>query len=81
MVTNLLANAGDRGDGDSILVLGRCPGGGHGNPLQYSCLENPKDRGTRRATIHGVANSWTQLKQRSMHVYIYNELKMETFHF
>ena len=38
------------------------PGGGHGNPLQYSCLENPMDRGAWRATVHRVTQSWTQLK-------------------
>ena len=42
-------------------------GGGHGNPLQYSCLENPMDRGARWATVHRVAKSQTQLKQCSMH--------------
>ena len=41
----------------SILGSGRSPGGGHGNPLQYSCLENPMDRGTRWATVHGAAES------------------------
>ena len=51
-------NAGDRG---SIPGLRISPGGGHGNPLQYSCLENPMDRGGWQATIHGVAKSWTQL--------------------
>ena len=45
-----------------ISGLGRSPGGGHGNPLQYSCLENPMDRGAWWATVHGVAKSWTQLK-------------------
>ena len=40
----------------------RFPGGGHGNPLQYSCLENPKDSGAWRATVHGVTKSQTQLK-------------------
>ena len=40
---------------------------GHGNPLQYSCLENPMDRGAWRATVHGVAKSRTQLKRLSMH--------------
>ena len=40
---------------------GRSPGGGHGNPLQYSCLENPMDRGARQATTQGVAESWTKL--------------------
>ena len=44
-VKNPPANAGDIGDVDSIPGLGRLPGGGHGNPLQYSCLENPIDRG------------------------------------
>ena len=39
--------------------LGRSPGGGHGNPFQYSCLENPMDRGVRRAAVHGVAKSRT----------------------
>ena len=46
MVKNLLANAGDIRELDSIPGLGRSPGGGHGNPLQYSCLENPMDRAT-----------------------------------
>jgi len=47
------------GDLGSILGSGRSPGGGHGNPLQYSCLENPMDIGTRWATFHGVAKSRT----------------------
>ena len=51
-------NAGDRG---SIPGLGRFPGEGNGNPLQYSCLENPMDRGAWWATAHGVAKSWTWL--------------------
>ena len=46
---------------------GRSPGGVHGNPLQFSCLENPKDRGTWWATVHGVARSWTRLKRLSTH--------------
>ena len=54
MVKNLPANAGDIRDTGSILGLGRSSGGGHGNPLQYSCLENPKDRGAWQATVHGV---------------------------
>ena len=41
--------------------LGGSPGEGNGNPLQYSCLENPMDTGTWRATVHGVAKSWTRL--------------------
>ena len=55
MVKNLLANAGDVRDAGPIPGSGRSPGGGHGNPLQYSCLENPMDRGAWRATVHRVA--------------------------
>ena len=51
-------NAGDLG---SILGLGRSPGEGNGNPLQYSCLENPMDRGAWGATVHGVTESQTRL--------------------
>ena len=47
-------NAGDTGDADSIPGLGRFPGGGNGNPLQYSSLENPIDRGAWRATVMGL---------------------------
>ena len=49
----------------AVAELGRSPGGGNGNPLQYSCLENPKDRGAwwARATAHGVAKSGTGLKE------------------
>ena len=54
-VKNLPANAGDIRDTGSIPELGRSPGRGHGNPLQYSFLENPMDRGARRATVHRVA--------------------------
>ena len=46
-------NVGDTGDVGSVLGLGRSPRGGHGNPLQYSCLENPMDRGTWWATVRG----------------------------
>jgi len=49
------------GDLDLILGLGRSPGEGNGKPLQYSCLENPMDRGAWRATVHGVAMRQTQL--------------------
>ena len=67
-------SAGDLG---SIPGLGRSPGGGHGNPLQYSCLKNPMDRGAWWATVHGIAKSWTRLKQPSMHniYYIPGSLK------
>ena len=58
VVKNPSANTGDAG---SIPGWGRSPGGGNGNPLQYSCLENPMDRGAWWATVHGVAKSWAQL--------------------
>ena len=67
MVKNPIAIAGDVRDAGLVPRLGRSPGGGHGNPLQYSCLENPMDRGAPRATVHRVAKSWTQLKQLSAH--------------
>ena len=53
----------------SVPGSGRSPGRGHGNPLQYSCLENPTDRGVWQATVHMVAKSRTQLKQFSIHVH------------
>ena len=52
-------NAGEVRDLGLIPGLGRFPRGGHGKPLQYSCLENPKDRGTCQATVHRVTKSWT----------------------
>ena len=61
------ANAGYLRDAGSIPGLGRSPGEGYGNPRQYFCLENPIDRGAWQATVHGVAKSWTQLKQFSTH--------------
>ena len=71
VVKNLPANAGiagdagdvgDVGDVGSIPGLGRSLGVGNGNPLQYSCLGNPMDRGAWWATVRGVAKSWTQLR-------------------
>ena len=59
MVKNSPANTGDIRDVGSIPGLGRSPGRGHSNPLQYSCLENPMDRGAWWATVHRVAQSWT----------------------
>ena len=58
-VENLPANAGAAGDMGSIPGLGRSPRGVNDNPLQYSCLKNPMDRGTLQATVHGVTKSWT----------------------
>ena len=62
VVKNPSANAGDVRDSGSIPGLGRSPGGGHGNPLQYSCLENPTDRGAWWAIVHRVTKSWTRLQ-------------------
>ena len=59
VVKNPPFNAGGTEDVGSISVSGRPPGGGHGNPLQYSCLKNPTDRGAWQATVHGVAEGQT----------------------
>ena len=61
LVKKLPANAGDTRDMSSIPGSGRSPGGGHGNPLQYFCLENSMDRGAWWVTVHGVKNSGTWL--------------------
>ena len=61
VVKNPTANTGDVRDMGLIPALGRSPGGGHDNPLQYSCLENPMDRGAWWASFHGVVKSWTWL--------------------
>ena len=65
-VKNSPANAGDTGDMGLIPELGRSPGGWHGNLLQYSCLENPVDRGAWPATVHSVTKNWTWLKWLSI---------------
>ena len=62
MVKNLPASAGDIRDAGSISGSERSPGGGHDNPLYYSCLVNPMDRGAWRATVDGVTKSQIQLK-------------------
>ena len=63
VVKNPPADAGDVRDTGSIPGSGRSPGGEHGSPLQYSCLENPMDRGAWQATVHGVTKSraWTEV--------------------
>ena len=58
MLKNPPPDAGDVGNTGSVPGWERCPGGGHGNPLQYSCLENPMDRGAWWATVQRVAKSW-----------------------
>ena len=59
VIKNQPANAGDSGDLGWIPGSGRSPRGGNGNPLQYSCWENPMDREAWQATVHGVTKSWT----------------------
>ena len=63
VVTNLSAKAGDPRDAGLFPGSGRSPRVGKGNPLQYSCLENPMDRGAWWATVHRAAKSWTQLNE------------------
>ena len=78
MVENTPAKAGALREVLSNPELGRSPGGGHGNPLQYSCLKNPVDRGAWRAAVPGVTKSWARLKRFSnerkgrMYITIYN---------
>ena len=67
IVKNLPANAGDIKDTGSIPGVGRSLGETNGNPLQYSCLENPMDRGAWQTTVHEVAKSRTRLKRLSTH--------------
>ena len=69
MVKNPPANAGDIRDMGSIPGLERSPGGRHGTLLQYSCLENPMDRGAWWATVHGISKSQAQLKRLSTHTH------------
>ena len=70
MVKNQPVNAGDVRDAGAVPELGSSPGGENDNPLQYSCLENPMDRGTWKATVHRVTRSWTQVKRLSTHTHI-----------
>ena len=58
VVKNPPANAGDTRDVGSIPELGRSPGGGQGNPLQYFCLGNPMNREAWQTTVHGIMKSW-----------------------
>ena len=69
VVKNLPASTGEVRDIGSISGSGRSLEGRHGNPLQYSCLENPMDRGAWRAAVYWVAKSWTRLKRLSIHAH------------
>ena len=68
VVKNPPANAANTGNMGSVHGLGRSPAGGNGNPFQYSCLENPMDRGAWQATVHGVAKSRTRLSMHTQNV-------------
>ena len=70
VVKNLPANAGDIRDVGSIRGSGRSLGGGHGNPFQYFCLENPMDRAAWQAAVHRVTRSQTGLKRLSIHAHV-----------
>ena len=73
-------NTGDTGDVGSIPGSGRSSGGGHSNPLQYSCLENPMDRGPWKVTVHRVTGIWTCQKwlssSNSIYVCMYTYIQM-----
>ena len=79
VVKNPPANAGDVRDACLIPGLGRSPGGGNSIPLQYSCLENPMDRGSWRTTVHRVAKIWTWLKQLNTYAYIHTYIHICTY--
>ena len=68
IIKNPPANSGDIRDPGSMSLSGRSPGGGYGNPLQNSCLENLMDRGASWATVHRITKSQTLLKQLNTHV-------------
>ena len=73
VLKNLAANARDTRDKGLIPGWERSPGGGNGNPLQFSCLENPMDRGTSWATVHGITKSQTRLSNfhfNSLHFFV-----------
>ena len=72
VVKNPPASAGDVRDMGSIPGSGRCPGGGHGNPLQDSCLETPMGRGAHEAIVHGVARSHTEATYQACTLFFSN---------
>ena len=76
MVKNLSANAGDTGDLGSIPGSGKSPGVGHGHLLQYSCLENPVDRGAWWATVHGVTKELDTNKQLYTHTHTHTQTQL-----
>ena len=81
VVKNLLVNAGNARDTGSIPGLGRSPGEGNGNPLQYSCLENPMDRRAWWAVIHGVAKESDTTEYTHTHTHTYTPMCTYVFYF
>ena len=81
MVKNPPAKARYARDVGSIPGSGRSPGGGHGNPLHCSCLENPMDRGTWQAAVHGVTKRWAHLSMRALHSLGCSSLRRTAEHF
>ena len=79
VIKNLPAHAGDPGDTDLILGLGRFPRGGSGNPLQYPCLGNLTDRGAWWATVHGVQRAGHNLGTKTQLIYLWVFLVQNTF--
>ena len=79
VVKNTPANAGEMRDIGLNLGSRRSPGGGHGNPLQYSCLETPMDRGAWRATVYGVAKSDTTEAQHTLVPLVWNKTQGSLF--
>ena len=75
VVKNPPANAGDLKDVGSIPGLGRSSGGGHGNPFQYSCLENPMNREAWQAMVHRVTKILIQVRRLSIHAHMQDELE------
>ena len=73
LVKNSPENAGDVGDTGSLPESERSPEGGHSNPLQYFCLENPMDRGAQQVKVHGVTKSLIRLRRLSMHAHAKEE--------
>ena len=78
MIKNPPAKAGDARGVGLIPGSGRSSGGGYGNPLQYSCLEDPMDRGAWQATIHGVTESRIRLRQLSTHAHTCTYISFRT---
>ena len=76
VVKNLPDNVGEAREKSLLLRSGRSPGEGNGNPLWYSCMGNPMDRGGWRAIVRGVAKSWTQL---STHIHKYIQSRLDDY--